>query len=370
MHDLSDIASHFIIQGDFASAEPYGSGHINDTYKVDFVQSGTPVRYIFQRINHRVFADPARLMENISRVCEHAQSKLRLAGTPDASRRALTLVPTWRGGSFHVDGEDHWRCYPFIENARTYDVIESTAQARAGAEAFGRFQGLLADLPGKRLFETIPDFHHTRRRYENLIRTYRADPVGRAALVADEIAFVRAREPEAGVIVDAVESGLIPERTTHNDTKLNNVMIDDETGEGVCVIDLDTVMPGTALNDFGDMVRTATISCAEDETDLSKVHMRLEYFEALVEGYLAGASDFLTTGEIELLPISGKIITLECGIRFLTDFLEGDVYFKTKHDTHNLDRCRTQLRLVSSIEDQMDGMRDCLDRFTATPTTP
>ena len=364
MQDLSSLASQFCIYGDFRGAEPYGSGHINDTYKVDFDQAGTRVRYIFQRINHQVFPDPAGLMENVRRVCEHAQGKLRESAAPDASRRALSLVPTRAGGHWHVDGDDHWRCYPFIEGARAYDLIESTDQARAGAEAFGRFQGLLADLPGKRLIETIPDFHHTRRRYERLMQVVKADPMGRAASVSDEIGFVREREKDTGLIIEALESGLIPERVTHNDTKLNNVMIDDATGEGLCVIDLDTVMPGTALNDFGDMVRTATISGAEDETDLSKIHMRLDYFEELVKGYLAGAADFLTSSEISLLSVSGKVLSLECGMRFLTDHLEGDIYFKTHREGHNLDRCRTQFTLVESIEARMAEMEECLAQLT------
>jgi hypothetical protein len=364
MHDLKRVSDSFLIPGDFRRAEPYGSGHINDTYKVDFNQAGTPVRYIFQRINPQVFPDPGRLMENVRRVCEHAQEKLRAAGAEDASRRALSLIPTRDGGFWHVDGADFWRCYPFIEKARTYDLLESTAHAEAGAKAFGRFQGLLSDLEGERLFETIPNFHHTRRRYERLIEVFESDPCGRAAGVDAEMDFVQQRESDVGRIIDALEAGALPERITHNDTKLNNVMIDDDTGEGVCVIDLDTVMPGTALNDFGDMVRTATNSAAEDERDLSRIHVRLDYFEALIRGYLDGAGDFLTEREVELLPVSGKIMTLECGMRFLTDYLEGDVYFKTKRDGHNLDRCRTQFRLVRSLEENMSEMQRLVDQLS------
>lgn len=363
MHDLPYIASQFFIHGDFRNAEPYGSGHINDTYKVEFDQSGTRVRYIFQRINHDVFPDPAGLMENVRRVCDHAQNKLRESAAPEASRRALTLIPTRSGGHWHVDGADHWRCYPFIERARTYDVIESLEQASAAAKAFGKFQGLLADLPGERLNETIPDFHHTRKRFERLLEVYEKDSHGRAAAVSEEMAFVREREADVSIIVDALDAGHIPERITHNDTKLNNVMLDDDTGEGVCVIDLDTVMPGTLLNDFGDMIRTATNSGNEDEKDLSKIHMRPAYFDAIAQGYLAGAAEFLQDREFELLPISGKIITFECGIRFLTDFLEGDVYFKTKREGHNLDRCRTQFKLVASIEEQMDDITKSIDQL-------
>lgn len=369
MHDLYQITGQFLIYGDFREAEPYGSGHINDTYKVEFDQAGTRVRYIVQRINHQVFKDPARLMDNIRRVCEHSQTKLRARGSQDASRRALSLMPTRNGETHHIDGENYWRCYPFIEHATSHDVIETTALAEAGADAFGRFLNHLADLPGEPLFETIPDFHNTLRRYERLSEVFEADPCERASAVCEEMEFVRQRKADAELIINALQNGEIPERVTHNDTKLNNVMIDDVTGEGVCVIDLDTVMPGTALNDFGDMVRTATNSAREDETDLSKIHMRLDYFEALARGFIRGASGSLTGRELELLPHSGKVMTLECGIRFLTDFLEGDVYFKTRRESHNLERCRAQFKLVSSIESQMDDMKAALDSIHHTPVT-
>jgi Ser/Thr protein kinase RdoA (MazF antagonist) len=365
MHDLANISSKFLIPGDFRSAEPYGSGHINDTYVATFDQSGTTVRYIFQRINQHVFPDPGKLMENVERVCAHAQGKLKAAENPEASRYSLTLIPTRTGGNWHVEGPDHWRCYPFIEKAQTYDAIETLEQATAAAKAFGRFQRMLADLPGERLYETIPDFHHTRRRYERLMEVIEADPKGRASFVSEEIEFVRTRKADASIIVDALESGRIPERITHNDTKLNNVMIDDLTGEGVCVIDLDTIMPGTALSDFGDMVRTATNPAQEDTQDLSEVRMRMEYFQAIAQGYLEGCSGCLTPAELDLLPIAGKLMTFECGMRFLTDFLEGDVYFKTHRDQHNLDRCRSQFKLVTSIEQQMDEMKQLIDKLVA-----
>ncbi|MEM1085158.1 MAG: aminoglycoside phosphotransferase family protein [Verrucomicrobiota bacterium] len=357
MHDLADIAGRFLVPGDFLSAEPYGNGHINDTYAVLFNQSGTEVRYVFQRINHEVFPDPGTLMENVERVCAHSQAKLREVGAADASRRSLSLIPTREGASWLVDDVNHWRCYPFIEKARTYEAVVSLNQATAAARAFGGFQEMLADLPGERLFEVIPAFHDTRDRFLKLVGAFERDACGRAASVSEEMGFVRRREGEVGWIVDAVADGRIPERITHNDTKLNNVMIDDATGEGICVIDLDTVMPGTVLNDFGDMVRTASNPEREDSRDLSGVRMRIDYFEALARGYLEGASGFLTGSEVELLPLSGKLMSLECGMRFLTDFLDGDVYFKTHREGHNLDRCRAQFKLVESIEEQMDEMK-------------
>ena len=365
MHDLAYISSKFLIPGDFRSAVPYGSGHINDTYAVEFDQSGTTVRYVFQRINHHVFPNPGKLMENVARVCAHAHGKLKAAGNPEASRYSLALIPTRSGENWHVEGQDHWRCYPFIEKAQTFDAIETPEQATAAAKAFGRFQGMLADLPGERLYETIPDFHHTRRRYQRLMEVYQADPKGRASLVSEEMQFVRAREADASIIVDALASGRIPERITHNDTKLNNVMIDDATGQGICVIDLDTIMPGTALSDFGDMIRTATNPAREDTEDLSEVRMRIEYFQAIAEGYLEGCAGCLTPAELDLLPIAGKLMTFECGIRFLTDFLEGDVYFKTHRDGHNLDRCRSQFKLVTSLEEQMDEMKRQIEELVA-----
>lgn len=351
---LRNIGAAFVIHGEYVSSEPYGSGHINDTYVVLYNQGGTPVRYIFQRINHHIFKNPASLMENIVRVTEH--QRLKCAGD-DPSRRAMTVIRTHDGASFFLDADDeYWRVYIMIEKARTYDVLESEDQAFQAAKAFGEFQKQLVDIPGGRLHETIPDFHNTPSRFANFAKALEADSENRAKLAKDEVEFFLSRESMASKLLDLSAEGLIPERITHNDTKLNNVMIDDETGEGLCVIDLDTVMPGLALYDFGDMVRTGTSPAAEDERDLSKVFMRMEMFEALAGGYLESASDFLTKTEIEYLPFSGKLITYEIGLRFLTDFLEGDVYFKTHRENHNLDRCRTQMKLVQSIEEREDDM--------------
>ncbi|MFZ4717720.1 MAG: phosphotransferase enzyme family protein, partial [Chthoniobacterales bacterium] len=341
---------------------PYGSGHINDTLAVTFSQSGTRVRYILQRINHRIFKDPAALMENILRVTDEATARLTEAGVPDASRRALSVIPALDGKPFVTDGEGNtWRCYPFIEGARTYDIIRNERQATEVAKAFGEFQGLVAGLKGPRLHETIPDFHNTRSRFEKLRSMVEADPHGRLAGVRKEWEFLLERESLVDVLLDLQKKGEIPERITHNDTKLNNVMIDDATETGICVIDLDTVMPGLALYDFGDMVRTATSPAAEDDTDLSKVRMQMPMFQALVRGYLATARSFLNDAEKAHLAFSGKLISLEIGIRFLTDHLEGDVYFKIKRPGHNLDRCRTQLALAASIESQEEEMRRFVD---------
>ena len=346
-HDVRAVARHFQLRGDFLDAAPYGSGHINDTYCVVVDQGGSRVRYIFQRINHNVFKTPVALMENVQRVTSHLAAKV--AGLPDGSRRVLTLVPACDGRAWHVDPDgNHWRVYIFIEKARTYDSVESEKQAFQAAKAFGQFQKLLADLPAPRLHDTIPDFHHTPRRFAALEAAIQSDSANRAKLAKPEIEFALRHKAMCGVLLDAK----LPERVTHNDCKFNNVMLDDTTGEGVCVIDLDTVMPGLALYDFGDMVRTTTSPAKEDERDLTKVKMQFPMFEALARGYLSSAAETLTPAEIKLLPGAGKLITFEIGIRFLTDFLSGDVYFKVHREGHNLDRCRTQFKLVESIEQQ------------------
>ena len=363
-HNVRDVARHFQIYGEFRSAEPYGSGHINDTYCAVFDQAGSRVRYILQRINHNIFKDPVLLMENIQRVTTHLAKKM--SGELDFSRRVLTLVPARDGLCYHHDDQgNYWRTYLFIEKAKTYDAVESVGQAFEAAKAYGRFQKLLADLPAPRLHDTIPDFHHTPKRFAALMQAVEKDAFNRAGQAKAEIDFALKR---AG-IVDVLINARLPERVTHNDTKFNNIMLDDVTGEGVCVVDLDTLMPGLTLYDFGDMVRTTTSPAKEDELDLSRVTMQLPMFEALVRGYLTFAGDFLTPAEKRLLPFSGKLITFEIGLRFLTDYLAGDTYFKVHRPGHNLDRCRTQFKLVRSIEQQEESMNELVKSlaFSAEP---
>ncbi len=361
--DFNAVLSHFDILGDFILAERYGSGHINDTYMVIFNQAGHPVRYILQRINTNVFKDPVSLMDNISRVLAH--SKEKLSGLKDATRRALTLVKTLDGKMYYQDAEGScWRVYLFIERARTYDVLESANYAYQAAKAFGSFQSLLADIPGERLHETIPNFHNTPSRLADFDKALAADVCGRAASAKAEIEFVQKWRSIAPVLLDLQAKGEIPERITHNDTKINNVMLDDESGEAICVIDLDTIMPGISLYDFGDLVRTSTSPAAEDEKNLDKVYARMEMFEALAKGFLEGAGGCLTPKEIEMMPFSGMLITFEIGVRFITDYLEGDKYFKVKREGHNLDRCRTQFKLVQSLKDQEAEMNKIMERLT------
>ena len=356
-HDVRSISQNFAIAGNFLGAAPYGTGHINDTYCATYDRHGVPIRYIHQRMNPAIFKNPPALMENVRRVTEHLHRKL--AGRPDADRRALTLVPARDGRLFFQDeAGNYWRTYLFIEGARTYDAVESTTQAFQAAKAFGEFQEDLADLPPPPLYVTLPGFHDTSKRFAAFEQAVAADAAGRVRLAEPEIEFVRRRQPIADVLLELHRQGEIPERTTHNDTKLNNVMLDDATHEGICVIDLDTVMPGLALYDFGDMVRTTTNPALEDERDLSKVRMLMPMYQALLRGYLAAAGHFLNRVERQHLAFAGKLITLEIGLRFLTDFLMGDVYFKVHREAHNLDRCRTQFKLVESIESQEPAMNE------------
>ncbi len=357
---LRNICEQFKIYGDYVVAVPFGSGHINDTYQVTYDQGGVRLHYTLQRINHNVFQNPAQVMENIDRVTRHVLHKIRSTGQ-ETYKRTIRLLESRAGLPYVQDSEgEYWRIYIFIENARTYDVLESVDQAYQAARTFGTFQLDLVDLPGPRLHETIPDFHNTPKRMDALERAVAADPCGRAKLVQREIDFALSRRADAGLLLQLNAEGLIPERITHNDTKLNNVLIDDISGQGICVIDLDTVMPGLAHYDFGDMVRTGTSPAAEDERNLERVTMQFPMFEALLRGYMASAGQFLTSVEREQLPFAGKLITLEIGVRFLTDYLEGDVYFKTHREGHNLDRCRTQFKLVESIEAQFDRMHALL----------
>jgi Ser/Thr protein kinase RdoA (MazF antagonist) len=301
-------------------------------------------------------------MENVSRVTRHALANLLAQGNPEAHRRTLTCIPAHDGRPYTIDADGNfWRTYPFIEGARGYDEIQCNEQAYQAARAFGAFQKLTADLTGERLHETIPDFHHTPKRLEALEAAVQADLVGRAIGLQPEIAFARERATDCSRITDMLASGAIPERVTHNDTKLNNVLLDETTAEGICVIDLDTTMPGCALYDFGDMVRTAAPTTREDDPNVTQIGVRLDRFEALVKGYLSTA-DFLNQAELSQLAFSGKLITLECGIRFLTDYLNGDTYFKIKRPDHNLDRCRNQFAFVTALEANLDAMDEIVQR--------
>jgi len=350
---LQKIGRQFQVQGDFVQGGPFGSGHINDTYLATYQQKDTGVRYIFQRINDHVFKDPKKLMENVQRVTEHLYVKTKGNGAADPERSCLRLIPAKDGSFFNVDElGKYWRVFRFIEEASTYDVVRTDAQAFEAGAAFARFQKMLVDLPAPRLHEIIPDFHNTEKRYRSFTKAIDEDAAGRVTSCREEIAFAKERRDMAPVLMQLMAQGTLPERITHNDTKLNNVMIDEKSRKGICVVDLDTVMPGTVLNDFGDLVRTSTSLAAEDEKDLEKVFVRETIFEGLARGYLSEARRFLVAAERDNLVFCGKLITFEQGIRFLTDYLQKDKYYKVKHAEHNLDRCRTQFKLVRSIEEK------------------
>lgn len=361
--DIAPICRRFQIPGTFVSAAPYGSGHINETYAAVYNQDGQQTRYIFQRLNTNVFREPHGLMANVANVTKHLRTKLVASNATDIGRRALRLVPTL-DGKFYVDDPESgfWRAYIFIEGAKTYDVLERDEQAYKAAKAFGEFQNLLADYDGPRLAETIPGFHNTPRRFETFKKAVADDVLNRAKDVQAEIDFALSREALTNQLLALQHSGEIPERITHNDTKLNNVMLDDATGEGICIIDLDTVMPGLSLYDFGDMVRTACNPVPEDHPNFEQVIARKDMFKALATGYLVGTAGTLLPVERENLVVAGELLTYECGIRFLTDHLQGDTYFRIHRPAQNRDRCRTQFALVRSLEQQAaEFMKDVRD---------
>jgi len=360
--ELKGVSRHFQIYGEIMHAELLKIGHINETYTATYDQGGTRVRYIHQKINRNVFKNPSAVMKNVMRVTTHIRKKLEASRVRDVTRRSLIVIPTRDGKSYYQNGDHEvWRTFVFVEGVETYEAVQSPQQAFQAGQAFGEFQSLLVDLPGERMFETIPDFHHTRRRFAALQQAIQKDHYNRAIQAQAEIDFALKHEPIVDVILNAMAKGKIPERITHNDTKFNNVMLDVLTGQAMCIVDLDTVMPGCALYDFGDMVRTTTSPTLEDEQDLKKVRMQMPMFKKLAQGYLSTAGSFLVQAEKDLIAFSGKLISFEIGIRFLTDFLSGDTYFRTHRPGHNLDRCRTQFKLVESIERQEAAMQKFVD---------
>lgn len=354
-YDLKNIFGNFQIEGSFLDACPYGSGHINDT----FVVEATDKRYIFQRINHNIFKNPPAMMENIIRVTDHIRGKLQAQDSALADRQLRVINTNDNANCYKDENGNYWRVYNLIENTYTCDVIENDAQAFEAARMFGWFQKMLIDLPGPQLHETIPDFHNTPKRFRDFKQILEADPCNRAKDVKAEIDFSFEYAWISDVLPDLVDKGQIPIRIIHNDTKINNVMMDNETNEGICVIDLDTVMPGLSLYDFGDMIRTAISPAEEDEQDLSKVVMLMPRFEKLVEGFVQENGDFLNDAEKQHLVFGGKLIIFEQFIRFFSDHLAGDVYYKIHRENHNLDRSRTQMKLLQSIiarEEQMNNV--------------
>ena len=351
---LRQAAEAFAFDRPVGEAERFGAGHINDTFAVWAADRSK--RWILQRINTDTFTDPAGLMENVTGVTAYLRRQIiERGGDPD--RETLNVIPTLDGKPYYTDTEGGaWRAYIFVEGTVCLQKVENERDFYTAAETFGNFQNQLAGYPAATLHETIARFHDTPNRYANFEKALAADVMGRAKDVGPEIAFIRAREADCRVLVDQLAAGVLPLRVTHNDTKLNNVLIDQATGKGICVIDLDTVMPGLSAYDFGDSIRFGANDCAEDESDQSKVHFSLHLYKVFAEGYLAAAGSAMTEAERRSLPWGAKLMTLECGIRFLTDYLEGDHYFKISRPAQNLDRARTQFTLVQGMEREFDAM--------------
>ena len=359
--DIHRIAEAFAISQPFVTAGPYGNGHINDTYVVEFSEQRMPKRYIVQRINGQVFADIPLVMQNIGRVTRHVRSRLEMLGADDIDRRTLTIVPTRDGRDYYLDTDgSYWRAYVFIERAHSYDLIETPERAYQAARAFGEFARLIDALPLPRLHDTLPHFHDTRERFAALARAVDEDAHNLARDVAKEIAFCAERERLAGAL--EILRGMIPERIAHNDTKMNNVLIDDSTDCGLCVVDLDTVMQGLSLYDFGDMIRTAALPIAEDSQDLTNARVSLPMFEAVTRGYVEGMGDLLGTAESASLVLGAKVLTFESGVRFLTDHLQGNRYFQVERPGQNIDRARTQFALLASLEAHEFELNACVIR--------
>ncbi|NLW51864.1 MAG: aminoglycoside phosphotransferase family protein [Tissierellia bacterium] len=359
-----EIIDKYGFEGELIDYREYGNGHINDTILIQFKHdNGDIMKYVLQRINTHIFTKPVELMENIVNVTEFLKNKIEERGG-NPKRETLNVILTGDGKSHLVDSDgDYWRVYDFIDDAISYDKVETPDDFYQSAVAFGNFQNLLADYPANTLHETIEGFHDTKKRFKNFKETVAKNASGRAAEVQREIDFVLEREDLANYFTDMQEKGELPLRVTHNDTKLNNVMIDNETKTGICVVDLDTVMPGLAMNDFGDAIRFGASSAAEDEKDLDKVYMDLELFEVFTKGFIEALDGRLTDIEIDHLPMGAKMMTYECGLRFLADHIDGDNYFKIAREGHNLDRARTQFKLVSDMEAKWEQMKDIVNKY-------
>ncbi len=355
--DIEKISKLFSLKGDFTGYEKCSNGHINSTYMLIFEENGKVKKYVLQMINTVVFKDPHKLMSNIVRVTSHIRKKNEENNIPWADRGTLTFIPCTDGKYYYTDENNNcWRVYEYIGDVYTCNSIDSAEVFENAGVAFGEFQNILADFDGASLYETIENFHNTVSRFSDFKKAVDDNLSGRLDTVKDEVEFALAREADTHILVDMIAEGKLPLRVTHNDTKLNNILFDNVSDKGICIIDLDTVMPGLSLYDFGDSIRFGANTAAEDEKDISKVSLSLELYEAYVKGYLSSAKNALTDLEKELLPFGAKIMTYECGIRFLMDYLNGDVYFHTEYPEHNLVRARTQFALVADMEKKMDEM--------------
>ena len=362
--NLEDALYAFGFGNQCSYVKPFGEGHINETYAVYMpTETGDEFAYILQRVNNNVFKDPAGVMENIFGVTEYLRNVIREEGG-DPDRETLSCVKTKDGRTFFEDSEEQpWRCYNYIPNSVCYQLVEEPEQFYQSGNSFGHFLKQLGNYPAASLNETIPDFHNTVKRFANFQRAVKRDIKNRAITCRQEIKFALDREADCAVLVKQQEEGKLPLRVTHNDTKLNNILFDAETGRGLCIIDLDTIMPGLAANDFGDSIRFGAATAEEDERNLDLMHFDISLYELYVKGYLEATEGVLTPEEIESLPWGARLMTLECGMRFLTDYLEGDTYFKTAYPEHNLVRARTQFRLVDEMEQQFERMQEIVRQY-------
>ncbi len=363
--NLEDAIYAFGFGNRCSYVKPFGAGHINETYAVYMPgQEGDELSYVLQRVNSNVFKDPAGVMDNIFGVTEYLRNVIRREGG-DPDRETLSYIKTKSGCNYFEDSEgEPWRCYNFIPDSVCYQLVEEPEQFYQSGSSFGHFLKQLCDYPASKLNETIPDFHNTVKRFDAFQVALKRDLKNRAASCRPEIDFALAREKDCGVLVEQQNAGILPLRVTHNDTKLNNILFDEKTGKGLCIIDLDTIMPGLAANDFGDSIRFGAATAEEDEQNLDLMHFDISLYELYVKGYLEETKDVLTEAEIKSLPWGARLMTLECGIRFLTDYLQGDTYFKTDYPEHNLVRARTQFRLVDEMEQQFDRMQELVEKYT------
>lgn len=360
---MKDIINQFKLKGDFVSYIYYGNGHICDTYLITMNHHDHIKKYTLQRINHLVFPDVEGLMDNIEKVTKHVKNKIIESGG-DYKRKTLRLVRTIDDKPFLKYNGNYYRVYPYIRDAFTMEVVTNPKLLKESAKAFANFQKMLCDFDASKLVEVIPNFHNTAKRFEHFVKVLNKDKYSRARNCKKEIDFVLNRKEECDRIVKLIEAGEIPLRVTHNDTKLNNVLLDEFTKEGICVIDLDTVMPGSALYDFGDAIRSGCNTGAEDERNLDLVHFSVEYFKVYTAAYLDILKDILNENEIKNLAFAGKLLTFECGMRFLDDYLDGDHYFKTNYPDHNLVRARTQFKLVKEMEEHMAELEEIVESLT------
>lgn len=364
MNSVLEVASHFQYIGTPVSAEACHIGHINSTYFVTCRDAdGHEIRYVLQKINTTVFTKPIEVVENMVAVCDFLKGKIAAEGG-NIERETLSVIPTLDGKMYYCSPEgDYWRTYRAVEDVTTYNLAESPELFRSAACAFGRFFNRLSDFPAEKLHVTIPNFHNTVSRFADLKKAIEDDRAGRVKDCKAEIDFAMAHEDICSYLMDGIQDGKFKWGVTHNDTKLNNILIDKETGKGICIIDLDTVMPGSLLFDFGDAIRFGASSALEDETDLSKVYVKLDMFEAYVDGFLSELRGSVTNDEIRAMPMAARVITLEIGLRFLTDYLNGDVYFRTTRPNHNLERARNQFKLVADGETKYDALCAIVEKY-------